>query len=231
MSAKELKDKIVRYEAVLAKTTDEKERVTIQGVINRLQGELLKETTGKPPEPAPVEKPEKTKIKAKKEKVAKPKKEPKPKKIKVKVKLKKKEPKPVKTKVVVKIKKEEKPEKEEEKTVKVSKVIPDEEKKTVREVLEREHFNVIFKVVGGKKVKVTVKHSDRTVTKNKIESAFVTITKKVNSEDEKKKYAKDLQVVESMQKIVTELVERIYKAFNSHNAKELSAIARKLKNL
>jgi len=220
MTTQEIKDKIAKYKGVLDKTTDEKEREVIQGVITKLEGQISQAEPEPPAEPKPEPKKVKVTPKAKKPEkvVAKPKKE------------KAEKPEKKKVKVTPKAKKE-KPEKKVVKTVKVSKVIPEDEKKTVRDVLEKEHFKVIIKEVGGKKVKVTVRHSDKTVAKNKVASAFGTISNKVNSEEEKKKYARDLALLEAMQKSFLDFIERIYKAFNSHDAKELSALARKLKSL
>jgi hypothetical protein len=237
MTAQELRDKIKRFEGAIAQTTDPEEKKVMQGVVDKLKAQLEDMEKGeKPAEKAPPAAEKEPKA----PKVPKPKKEKRPKKVKVKIKVKKpekpakpekQEKKPiVKTKIKVKAKKE-KAEKKVEKTVKVSKVIPDEEQKTVRDVLEKEHFKVIFKTVGGKRVKVTVQHSDRTIAKNKIESAFTTISKKVNSDEEKKKYAADLRVLEAMQKAISALIENIYKAFNSHDNKALNAIARKVKSL
>jgi hypothetical protein len=214
----ELTDKIAKYKAVLDKTTDEKEKDVIKGVIEKLQSQL---DEGEPAAPAPKDK-KKVQVKPKAPETVKPT---------VKKKIQEKPVETAKPKKKVKVIPKQKQEKPVEKTVKVSKVIPEDEKKTVREVLEKEHFKVIIKEVGGRKVKVTVRHSDKTVAKNKIASAFGTISNKVNSEEEKKKYAKDMQLLEVMQKACIELVERIYKAFNSHDAKELSALARKLKSL
>jgi hypothetical protein len=209
MNLAEIKNKIARGRAVLEKTTDEKERSVIQSVIDNLESEEKKlekkaENEATRAEKKPQSEKKKPSAKAKKKIFIK--------------KEKKRIP-------------ETKPVKKEEKTVKVSKVIPEDEKSTVRDILEKEHFKVIIKEVGGRKVKVTVRHSDRTVAKNKVASAFGTISKKVNSEEEKKKYSKDIQLLESMEKAVTQLIERIYAAFNSHDAKELSAIARKIKSL
>jgi hypothetical protein len=128
--------------------------------------------------------------------------------------------------------KEVKEKKKPEKTVKISKVVPTDEKKKVRELLENEHFKVIIKDVGGKKVKVTVKHSDKTVAKNKIESAFVTITKDVSNNDEdKKKYSDDLKVVYDLESSMKKLIEIIYAAFNSHKTDELKKILDLFSNL
>jgi hypothetical protein len=229
----ELIDKLARYQGALDQTTDKEEREIMQGVIDKLKNQI-KEIPAEETEPAPEPKPAKKAVPKKKKEPAKEK----PQKKVVVVPKKKKAEKPAeekkkpgkKFKVTPKSKKEP-AEKKVEKTVKVSKVIPEDEKTTVKNVLEKEHFKVVFKVVGGKKVKVTIRHSDKTVAKNKVESAFNTISKKVNSEEEKKKYAKDVQLLESMQKAFTDFIERIYKAFNSHDAKELSALARKLKSL
>lgn len=230
MTNQEINDKLVKYERVLAQTTDEKEKSVIQGVIDKLKSQLTDEKQ-EPEAPAkPERKPAEPKakkkiiIKPKAKKLEKQKKPaapaPAPKK-----------PGKKKVKVTRKPKKETgKKEKKVEKTVKVSKVIPEGEKKTVRDVLEKENFKVIIKEVGGRKMKVLVRHSDRTIAKNKIASAFGTIGKKVNSEEEKKKYAKDVESLEKIQKAFMELIERIYKAFNSHDAKELSNIFRKIKS-
>lgn len=137
-----------------------------------------------------------------------------------------KQPKEAKKKQIKKEKKNKKD--KEEKTVKISKVIPESEKKNVREILEKEYYKVIIKDVAGKKVKITVKHSDKTVAKNKIESAFVTVSKKINSEEEKKKYAEDLKVLASIEERFKKLIEVIYSVFNNHKTDELKKIFDKI---
>lgn len=227
MTNQEIKDKLVKYERVLAQTTDEKEKSVIQGVIDKLKSQLTEEKQEPEAPVKPESKPAEPKVKKKiiiKPKAKKAEKEKKP-----------AAPAPAPKKTgKKKVKVTPKPKKEKgkkvEKTVKVSKVIPEGEKKTVRDVLEKENFKVIIKEVGGRKMKVLVRHSDRTIAKNKIASAFGTIGKKVNSEEEKKKYAKDVESLEKIQKAFMELIERIYKAFNSHDAKELSNIFRKIKS-
>ncbi|MDD4970798.1 MAG: hypothetical protein PHT07_15330 [Paludibacter sp.] len=215
----ELETKIARFESALAKTTDPKERSVMQPLIDKLKKQLedFKEET-----PAPEPTPEPKKEKAEKKTPVKKEKKPKA------AKLAKKEKKAKAAKPA----KPAKPEKKVEKTVKISKVIPVEEKKKVKDILEDEHYKVIYKEVGGKKVKITVKNSDRVVAKNKIDSAFVTISKKViDSEEERKKYADDIKVLDTMKPLVTEIIENIYKAFNAHKTDELKAILKKLKTL
>lgn len=230
MTTEELKSKIAKYNAVLEKTTDERERQVIINVINNIKAELEKSEKAQPADKPEPEKPSKAPKVRPKEKVtvAPKKKEPAKKEVKPAKKA-------VKKKVIIprakKVTEKEKPAPKVEKTVKVHKVIPEDEKKNVREILEKEHFKVTFKEVGGKKVKITVRHSDRTVAKNKVASAFNTIGKKVNSEEEKKKYSKDLQLLEMIQKTMEAIIEKIYKAFNAHDAKELSQIARKIKSI
>jgi hypothetical protein len=231
MNTDELKSKIARYQAVLDKTTDEREKAVIQSAIDKLKAQLS-ESGKSPAKPAEPVKKKVTPKKVESKAPAQPKKE----KVKVVPKAKKGKPaeKPAKKVIPAKGKKKAVKEvepKKVEKTVKVQKVIPDDEKKNVRDILEKEHYKVTFKEIGGKKVKVTVRHSDRTVAKNKIASAFNTIGKKVNSEDEKKQYAKDLQLLDLIQKTMEAIIEKIYKAFNAHNEKELSQIARKIKSI
>jgi len=217
MTKQEIEAKIAKFEAALAKTTDEKQRVVMQGVINKLQGELLKEIQKEKPETVPEPKPKKEKVKP----VAKHKKEKPAKKAK-KAKPAKKE-KPAKAA---------KPEKKVEKTVKISKVLPVDDKEKVKDILENEHYKVIMKEVGGKKIKITVKNSDRVVAKNKIDSAFTTIAKKVvDSEAERKKYAEDIKALNTMKDLIAGMIESIYKAFNSHKTDELKSILKKLKNI
>jgi hypothetical protein len=237
INKQEIEAQIARYENVLAKSTDEMERGTIQGVIDKLkkQVEIIEE------EPAAevVEKPKKEKVqKPAKEKVEK--KKPVAKKAKKAKEAKKASKLSDLTKsrsALLPSKKEKKakspkPEKKVEKTVKISKVMPVEEKKNVEDILESEHYKVIFKQVGGKKIKITVKNSDRVVAKNKVDSAFTTIAKKVvDSEEERKKYADDIKALDSMKGIVAELIENIYKAFNAHKTDQLKSLLKKLKTI
>jgi outer membrane biosynthesis protein TonB len=221
MTKQELEAKIARWESSLAKTTDEKQRSVMQGSIDKLKKQLedFKEET-----PAPEPKVEKKPVKVKVEKKEKPAKAEKP----------EKKAKPAKKDKAAKKEKKAKatkPEKEVEKTVKISKVMPVEDKNVVKDILENEHYKVIIKEVGGKKVKISVKNSDRVVAKNKIDSAFTTIAKKVvDSEDERKKYADDIKALDTVKSIVTEIVEHVYKAFNAHKTEELKAILKKLKS-
>jgi hypothetical protein len=212
MTAKqEIEAKISRFEAALAKTTDVSERQTMQGVIDKLK----KQASTMEEKPESKTKPGKTFIPKSR---GKSKQKPTAKKVEVK-------PKPEK-------KADKKGKKEIEKTVKISKVLPVEEKKNVEDILESEHYKVIFKEVGGKKIKITVKNSDRVVAKNKIDSAFTTIAKKViDSEEERKKYAEDIKTLDTMKSLIAGIVENIYKAFNSHKTTEMKALLRKLKTL
>lgn len=201
----ELRDEITETQEIYDMTTDENDKKVIKKGLDMLKKELEEaEKEGSETEP------EKKKVQKKitPKKVVK-KKEPT---------VKKKAEKPTgKTK-------EESKSKETEKSVKISKVTPDDDKKVVRDILEKEHYKVIIKEIGGKKVKISVKHTDKTVAKNKIESAFTTVSKKVNSEEEKKKYADDLKILSELEDIFKKIIEAIFTDFNSHKTEDLKSI-------
>lgn len=116
------------------------------------------------------------------------------------------------------------PKKEDDKTVKISSINPKDKAEDVKEILEKEHYKVIVRKVGNKTTKVKIKRTDSQVAKEKVKSAFATITKSANSDSEKKELKSELQKVAEIRRQVITIIGNTYSAFKHGDGKQLDAI-------
>lgn len=121
------------------------------------------------------------------------------------------------------------PKKEDDKTVKISSINPKDKADDVKDILEKEHYKVIVRKVGTKTTKVKVKRTDSQVAKEKIKSAFATITKTANSAAEKKELKSELQKVAEIRRQVITIIGNTYSAFKHGDLKQLDSILGKVK--